>query len=144
MDPNKPSIWHYLGVGGGATPTDLQNNKHLSLLSIAWAISIVAASAALTQVELDPALQWLMVLIPNFFAFFVLRSYLKFLRMTDEMQRRIQIEGLAVGFGVGYAFALGYLVAEAAGAPPMNLAALVLVMTVGWLGGNFFAARRYQ
>ncbi|MFN3235793.1 MAG: hypothetical protein ACE37D_01920 [Pseudomonadales bacterium] len=144
MNPNKPSIWHYLGVGGGATPTDLQNNKHLSILSIAWAISIVAASAVLTQIELAPAIQWLVVLTPNIIAYFVLRSYLKFLRMTDEMQRRIQIEGLAVGFGVGYAFALGYLVAEAAGAPPLNLAVLILVMTIGWLGGNFFAVKRYQ
>lgn len=144
MDPNKPSIWHYLGVGGGATATDLENNKRLSLLSIAWAFTIVVASALLSRLDLAPPLEWLLVLSPTVVAFFVLRAYLKFLRMTDEMQRRIQIEGLAVGFGVGYAFAIAYLVAEAAGAPPLNLAILVLVMTLGWVGGNFFAVKRYQ
>ena len=144
MNPEKPSIWHYLGVGGGATPTDLENNKQLSLLSIAWALTVVAASALLTKLDLAPPLQWLLVLTPSVVAFFVLRAYLKFLRMTDEMQRRIQIEGLAVGFGVGYAFGIAYLVAEAAGAPPLNLAVLIAVMTLGWLGGNFFAVKRYQ
>ena len=144
MNPDKPSIWHTLGVGGGATPTDLKNNKQLSLWSIAWALTVVAASALLTELDLALPLQGLLVLSPSVVAVFVLRAYLKFLRMTDEMQRRIQIEGLAVGFGVGYAFAMAYLVAEAAGAPPLNLAVLIAVMTLGWLGGNFFAVKRYQ
>lgn len=144
MNPDKPSIWHYLGVGGGATPTDLENNKQLSLWSIAWALTVVAASALLTKLDLALPLQGLLVLTPSVVAIFVLRAYLKFLRMTDEMQRRIQIEGLAVGFGVGYAFGIAYLVAEAAGAPPLNLAVLIAVMTLGWLGGNFFAVKRYQ
>jgi O-antigen/teichoic acid export membrane protein len=144
MNPEKPSIWHYLGVGGGATPTDLKNNKQLSLLSIAWALTVVAASALLVTLDLAPPLQWLLVLAPSVVAYFVLRAYLRFLRMTDEMQRRIQIEGLAVGFGVGFAFANAYLVAEAAGAPPLNLAILILVMTIGWGSGNFFAVKRYQ
>ena len=144
MNPDKPSIWHHLGVGGGATPTDLENNKQLSLWSIAWALTVVAASALLTKLDLALPLQGLLVLTPSVVAIFVLRAYLKFLRMTDEMQRRIQIEGLAVGFGVGYAFGIAYLVAEAAGAPPLNLAVLIAVMTLGWLGGNFFAVKRYQ
>ena len=144
MNPDKPSIWHFLGVGGGATPTDLENNKQLSLWSIAWALTVVAASALLTKLDLALPLQGLLVLTPSVVAIFVLRAYLKFLRMTDEMQRRIQIEGLAVGFGVGYAFGIAYLVAEAAGAPPLNLAVLIAVMTLGWLGGNFFAVKRYQ
>jgi hypothetical protein len=144
MNPDKPSIWHTLGVGGGATPTDLKNNKQLSLWSIAWALTVVAASALLTELDLALPLQGLLVLSPSVVAVFVLRAYLKFLRMTDEMQRRIQIEGLAVGFGVGYAFGIAYLVAEAAGAPPLNLAVLIAVMTLGWLGGNFFAVKRYQ
>lgn len=144
MNRDKPSIWHTLGVGGGATPTDLKNNKQLSLWSIAWALTVVAASALLTELDLALPLQGLLVLSPSVVAVFVLRAYLKFLRMTDEMQRRIQIEGLAVGFGVGYAFGIAYLVAEAAGAPPLNLAVLIAVMTLGWLGGNFFAVKRYQ
>lgn len=52
MNPDKPSIWHTLGVGGGATPTDLKNNKQLSLWSIAWALTVVAASALLTELDL--------------------------------------------------------------------------------------------
>lgn len=144
MEPEEHSIWYYLGAGGADTPTDRRNNKALSIWSIVWAIAIILASFFVTNFDLGPALTWIIVLLPNLFAIIVLRSYLKFLRMTDELIRRVQLEGLAVGFGTGYAFTIGYLVAEAAGAPPMNMAVLVLVMTVGWLGGNFFAARRYR
>lgn len=144
MNEDKPSIWHYLGAGGGDTETDRNNNKRLALLSMAWAISIITAAAVLTNVELNDWLKWTIALAPNLIAFVTLRSYLNFLRMTDEMQRRIQIEGLAVGFGTGYAFTIGYLVAEAAGAPQIESAPLVLIMTVGWLVGNYMAMRRYR
>ena len=144
MNNEKRSVWYYLGAGGGETETDRLNNKRLSIWSIIWAVSIIASSAILTSVELPSGLKWTVALIPNLIAFATLRAYLKFLRMTDEMQRRVQIEGLAIGFGTGYAFAIGYLIAEAAGAPPMEIALLVLVMTAGWLTGNVIAMRRYR
>lgn len=144
MSEEKPSIWHYLGAGGGDTATDRANNKTLSICSMIWAASIIAASAVLTSVDLPNPLKWVIALAPNLIAFITLRAYLRFLRMTDEMQRRVQIEGLAIGFGTGYAFAIGYLIAEAAGAPPLEVSFLVLIMTAGWLLGNIFAMRRYR
>lgn len=49
-----------------------------------------------------------------------------------------------MGFGAGYLFAIGYLVAEAAGAPPLDVTFIILVMTAGWLIGNVVAMRHYQ
>ena len=144
MNDEKHSIWHYLGAGGADTATDQANNKRLSLWSMVWAFSIIAATAAVAGMELPAAIKWSIVILPNLVALMTLRSYLKFLRMTDELQRKVQIEGLAVGFGTGWGFTIGYLVAEAAGAPPLNLAFLVLIMTGGWLTGNWIAMRRYQ
>ena len=69
---------------------------------------------------------------------------MRFLRMTDELQRRIQIEGLAVGFGVGWIFAIGYLVMQSAGAPALPVTAMILVMTGGWIVGNLLAIRHYR
>ena len=144
MTENKRSIWYYLGAGGAETPADRANNKRLSLWSMVWAFAIIAATAVVAGTELPAALSWSIVLAPNLVALMTMRSYLTFLRMTDEMQRRVQIEGLAVGFGTGWGFTIGYVVAEAAGAPPLNLSVLVLIMTGGWLTGNWIAMRRYQ
>lgn len=144
MSKEKHSIWYYMGAGGGDTPTDRENNKHLSIWSMTWGISIIAATAAVAGLELPVALKWAIVLLPNLLALMTLKAYLRFLRMTDEMQRRVQIEGLAVGFGAGWMFTIGYLVAEAAGAPPLNLAVLVFIMTAGLLSGNWVAMSRYQ
>lgn len=71
-------------------------------------------------------------------------SYLRLLRMTDEMQRKIHVEGLAVGFGTGWIFAIGYLALEAAGAPELPVVTMIMVMTVGWMVGTFLAVRHYS
>ena len=144
MNTEKHSIWYYLGAGGGDTEKDRSNNKRLTIWSLIWAASIIAATWVMTNFDLAAPLQWLLVAIPNLFAIVVIRAYLRFLRMTDELQRKVQIEGLAVGFGAGYTFAIGYLVAEAAGAPSLDIPVLILIMTAGWLLGNVFAMRQYQ
>ena len=145
MDKEKDhsSLWNLFGAGGG-TPTDAANNKHLTIWSFAWGLSIVVASWLITMVELPTLVDWILALAPNVLAVVVLRSYLRFLRMTDELQRKIQIEGLAMGFGAGYLFAICYLVAQAAGAPPLNVAFLIMLMTAGWLIGNVVAMRHYR
>ena len=137
------SIWYYLGVGGGA-PADKVNNKHISIWSVVWALAVVTATWLVKSIDMSPSLKWFVALAPNLIALVVLRSYLRFLRMTDELQRRIQLEGLAVGFGAGFIFGIGYLVAEGAGAPPFKAVWMILVMTAGWIVGNVFALRRYR
>jgi hypothetical protein len=87
---------------------------------------------------------WLVALSPNILAIGALVAYLRFLRMADEMQRRIQVEGLAIGFGTGWIFAIGYLVLQAAGAPAIPLTAIILIMTAGWIVGNIIAMRHYR
>ncbi len=137
------SRWDHF-IAGDGTATDRANNRRFNRLSLLWAASLIACSALVGGVEMPTALKWVVALTPNLFAIMTLRGYLKVLRMTDEMMRRIHLEGLAVGFGTGYIFVIGYLLAEHAGAPPLNLAVLTLVMTAGWVWGNLRAMRSYQ
>ena len=136
------SIWSRLG--GEGTATDRANTRLLNGWSLAWALLIVAAAWTLKFVAMPETVQWIVALAPNLIALVVLQRYLRFLRMTDELLRRIHLEGLAVGFGSSYIFTIGYLIAEGAGAPPLNLAFLVVVMTTGWLAGNITAMKRYR
>lgn len=131
-------------IAGDSTPTDRNNNAVLTRWSMVWALWLIAAAWVLRFAELSGPLVWLVALSPNVAALFVVQRYLRFLRMTDELIKRIHLEGLAVGFGVSYAFVIGYSIAEHAGAPPLNLAVMVLLMTFGWLAGNVSALRRYK
>jgi hypothetical protein len=60
------------------------------------------------------------------------------------LQRRIQLEGLAFGFGGGWFFAIGYQVLERAGAPELTAPAVIVAMTGAWGVGQILAIRRYQ
>jgi len=131
-------------ISGSGTQTDRVNNRRVTQFSMLWALAIVGAAWVVKFTTLPDVLKWGIALTPNLLAILVLRSYLKFLRMTDEMWRRIHTEGLAVGFGVSYLFVIGYLVAQGAGAPPLDLTYFVLVMTAGWLVGNIMAMKHYQ
>ncbi len=136
------SFWKL--IDGEGTPTDRANTAVLNRWSLIWALGIIAASWSIKFLDLPNTLNGLIALAPNVIALFVLRRYLVFLRMTDELLRRIHLEGLAIGFGVSYIFVIGYLIAEGAGAPPLNLTYLVLLMTTGWLVGNVTAMKRYR
>ena len=143
-DSGRSRFWWITGITASTSPADQANNRRFSFWCILWALAIVAASAVVTFDGLPRPAAWLIALSPNVFGFLALSAYLRFLRMTDELQRRIQLEGLAIGFGIGVMFALGYLVLEAAGAPELSVTAMIMVMMVGWVFGTMRAVRRYQ
>ena len=140
----RTSLWRVL-CGLTGTETDRINNKRFTVWCIAWATAIVASTWLIKNLEGMPTvLAWALALLPNLLALGALVSYLRLLRMTDEMQRKIHVEGLAVGFGTGWIFAVGYLALEAAGAPELSVVTMVLVMTGGWMLGTFLAVRHYS
>ena len=143
-DTDRISFWQMITFGCG-TPEDRANNRRFTYWCIAWALAIIGATFVVETFENLPSVAaWLIAISPNVLALFALSSYLHFLRMTDELQRRIQVEGLAIGFGIGWIFAIGYIVLQSAGAPELSTTTMVLVLTAGWIIGNVRAIRLYR
>ena len=143
-DEDRLSFWQKITFGVG-TAVDRRNNRRFTFWCLAWAAALIGATWIVeTYDSLAGPIAWLVALSPNVFAFGALVAYMRFLRMADEMQRRIQIEGLAIGFGTGWIFAIGYLVLQSAGAPEVPLTAIIVVMTAGWIVGNVIAVRHYR
>ncbi len=138
----RPGFWQLLGNCYG-TATDQANGRRLNLWSVAWGLSIVAASWLLTSFELPMVLTVIIVAAPNVVMAMTLRIYMQYLEMADELLQRIQIEGLAIGFGISWLGALAYLVANVAGAPELSMTLVVLLLTAAWMAGNIIAIRRY-
>ena len=113
--------------------------------ALAWAIAFVGASWFLRS---DPAISagavWVVALAPNLLALGVVIVYLRFLRNADELVRRIQLEGLAFGFGVGAVFSMGYQLLERAGAPDLSFSDLAGVMMFAFVVGVVRANRQYS
>jgi hypothetical protein len=127
------------------TDTDRRNSNRFTGWAMAWAVSFVGATLVLTA-GLVPggAASWAVALAPNVLGLAALLAYVRFLRQVDELMRKIQLEGLAVGFGVGVAFASGYRLLERAGAPDLDVNDVVLVMLLAWVVGQLLALRRYR
>jgi hypothetical protein len=142
-ESSKLGFWQIVSACYG-TATDRKNSRRTTQFSIIWAASIIVATWVVKFLDLPAALVWVIALAPNLAALLTLSAYMKYLRMADELQRRIQLEGLAIGFGVGWFFAIGYLVAQAAGAPELPLTAMILVLTAGLVLGNVIAIRNYE
>lgn len=143
-DRNQSKFMQMLLFGCG-TEIDRANNRRFTIWCVAWAVAIIGATWIVESNDgLPRAVAWLIALSPNVLALGALAAYLRFLRMADELQRRIQIEGLAVAFGIGWIFALGYIVLQSAGAPEMPITVMILVMTAGWIAGNIIAIRHYR
>jgi hypothetical protein len=71
-------------------------------------------------------------------------SYMHFLRNADELLQKIQMQGLAMGFGAGVVFVTGYQLLEAAGASEMQTDHLLVLMMFSWMAGQIHGAWRYR
>ena len=94
-----------------------------------------------------PSSAWLhiaLAVVPIIPIFFALRAYLHFFHCIDELQKRIQLEALALSFGVTCGVTLGYGLLEYAGFPALSWIWVASLMMVLWDIGVHVASRRYQ
>lgn len=145
MNDSDPKSWWQLVKHCSGTELDRKNQYRFLAWMFTWAISFVAASWALkADYGLAAPVIWLVALVPNIFGIGAVMAYMRFLRMADELLRRIQLEGLAIGFGAGAVFAMGYQLLERAGAPQLQVNDMLVVMMFAWAVGQLISMRRYQ
>ncbi len=134
--------------GVSHTVRDAQNTRRFQLRMLAAALAYIVATAALrwrgSISWASPGLQWLLVGVAVLLALAALRAYLQMLRQADELQRRIHLEALGLGFAAGAVFALLYPLFELLGAPALGGRAIAVVMLLSWAAGSWLAARRFS
>jgi hypothetical protein len=74
----------------------------------------------------------------------LLRAYLRFVRGTDELQRLIQLQALAVGFGAGILLLVHWELFEFLGAPGMDPSDAVMVPIFAWIFSQLYLGWRYR
>jgi len=127
------------------TPQDSRNLKIFNWWSIGTAIAFAGTTLLLAGhwIERGP-IAWGLAILSVAAAFMMVRSYMVFLRNADELLRKIQLEGLALGFGAGALFMLGYRLFERLGAPKLDMVDPLPVMVVFWAVGQYIGHRRYS
>jgi hypothetical protein len=95
-------------------------------------------------VGFDDRFAWAVAAAPLVLSIPPLLAYLRFLRMTDELLRKIQLDGLALGFAAGLIVALGYPFLERAGAPELGSSGIAMAMMICWAAGQVLGLARYR
>lgn len=143
-DSERMTLWQAICASSG-TAADRRNQYWFVAWTFAWALTFVAANWVLKNHGDALGIGgWAVAVLPNVFAIGAMLAYLKFLRHADELLRRIQLEGLAIGFGAGIIFAVGYRLLEQAGAPMLGMDDVMLVLCGGWVAGQLTATWRYR
>ncbi len=140
-EDTKQSFWSGCA---GVSPNDRRNQRRIMGASLAWAVTYVGATWLLKGGQVQEPLSWVVASLPVLFGLAVIAVYRRFLRETDELQRIVQLEALALAFG-GSVFAFcGYSVFQRLGAPSIDMADSVVVMVFLYISGVVMGWRRYR
>ncbi len=113
----------------------------------AMAAYVVVVIVSISLINISPSNAWWRIplaLLPVIPAIFGIIAYMRFVGRIDELQRRIQFEGLAFGFGVAGILTFSYGFLENVGFPHINLLWVFPLMIALWGIGTGIAARRYS
>lgn len=142
---DRATWWEAALLIRGQTEADQRNIRAIWLWSFVWAAGFSAVMIALKfYPQLRGPLAWLVAMIPIVLGIPLMNSLLRLLREADEFMRKVQLEGIAMGFGAGSIFCMGYHVLEQVGAPELPMIVMVVPMMFGWAVGSFLVAARYR
>ncbi|MEK6373825.1 MAG: hypothetical protein AABO58_14145 [Acidobacteriota bacterium] len=126
------------------TPRDTRNLRIFNVWAISAAVMFVAATILISRgIVARGPLAWILAIANLLLTLLAVRAYMVFLRAADELLRRIQLEGLALGFGAGAVFMLSYRLFERLGALKLDSADPFVVMAIFWAIGQYIGLRRY-
>jgi len=120
--------------------------QYRRFMMLALAAYAAILGPAIPLIDAYPESAWRIPLaiapiLPFIYGIFV---YVRYLRMVDELQRRIALEALAIAFGASAAITFGYGLLQFAGLPDANWSFVWIVMGGSWILGGLYADRRYR
>ena len=121
------------GCSADLAPSDMVRKRRAQIWFGVWVVALLATVFGLKRWEPEPSLlAYVIAATPATIMAIAFLSYANFLRKADELTRKIQSEGLAVGMGAGLFVSLSYPVFERVGAPTLDPAAGVIVMVAAF------------
>ncbi len=120
-----------------------QYRRRMTMALIVYA-AILAPSIPLISAYPDAAWRYPLAIAPIMPFIYGIFAYVRYLRLVDELQRRIAHEALAIAFGASAAITFGYGLLQLAGLPDINWSFVWAVMGGCWILGGLYADRRYR
>ena len=127
--------------------SNLAWKSYLKEFLTAMGAYVVVLIIAITLINNSPINAWWRIplaLAPVIPVIFAMIAYMRFVARIDEMQRRIQFEALAFGFGSAGILTFSYGFLELVGFPHISWVIVWPLMIALWGIGGAIASRRYR
>lgn len=137
------AVWRYFATCRNATPKDRRNARRALWWLLAWAVSFVAVSFGLKEAWMSGSVaRYAAVSLSIVIGLVAVLAYVRLVREADELQRKIQLEAMALGFGGAFLgnFALALLQHAGLSVDPGDQ---FLVAVVFYMIGVILGASRY-
>jgi len=128
---------------GHLTERDRRNQLVVTGWIFLWSVGFVVASYLLKRELVEGTLKWAVAILPTVIGLGTILVFRRFLAQADELQRKIQLDALALGFGVGVIGSVGLELLQAAGAPAFDPSSVMVLMIVAYSVAAYAGMRRY-
>ena len=139
MEQARRSWWGHCG-----TDRDRMNQRRMVISGMAWMGAWLALIYVISRDWLSAFAATAASVVPLALGVGMIVAYRRYLGETDELRRKIEVDALALAFGVGLVGAFSYVLLERAGAvaraDPMQL---VILMVATYVIGVVLGHRRY-
>jgi hypothetical protein len=132
-----------LSPSNSRTPRDRRNLLWIGLIQMVWVACLVANGSAFQHLLTGP-IRVFVALLPMAAGALVVWSYARFVRHADDLQKAIQLNGLAIGFGVCVVFTLAYPALERLGLPHLESNHFMAVGVFAYFLATAAASIRYR
>jgi hypothetical protein len=131
--------------GCSSSQRDRRNQRLVVIWSLVWALSFMAVALGIKKGGWSSGVTLAAVIGTAVLGLATVLVYRRFLQETDELRRKIEVEALALAFGVGVLGGLSYWLLVVSGAASVTgfayvFSAMILIHSVGVLLG----IRRYS
>lgn len=129
----------------GQTPAERRNIRSIWIWCLVWAAGFIVANAVIATGQLHGPVAWLLAMVPIVLGVPAIRANIRFIREADEFMRKVQLEGIAIGFTAGSIFCIVYNMLERAlAAPRLPVIVALVPLTFGWAIGSLLVAARHR
>ncbi|MCK8046390.1 hypothetical protein MSG37_16005 [Shewanella sp. 1CM18E] len=120
----------------GLPKRDLKNANRVNLLALLWAATLMLSTYLTEGEQLNGVILTIVFSLHTLIGIAMLVSYRHFLIQLDEMERKVQLDALALSVGVTIICFSSYSILEnGATVPPLNAAYLIALMALTYMVG---------
>ena len=123
-----------------------KNTKNLAIYTALWTVSMAVATFGPKFIwEGNKTLTFIGVLINAIFGVFMILANIKHLNGLDELQKKIQLEGMAIALGVGIVGGLTYSLLDTTNliAQDAVISFLVIIIALTYLASVIIGQKKY-